>query len=170
MTTLAHRVSGLLLCSWSFSRPSAKRIRSENENFQKETINVVHKCIQRVFTASSPAFLDSSSSQTGTPIPLPQPQPCTCSVCPQHSLCHHAQGYAVDSYGSLQSRHSVAHTHEWCSTRRQCYSSLTNTWGHIIRPDHGQCMHNDTKEVPLCVVKMQLTQIQEGTNQCLTTM
>lgn len=29
-----------------------------------------------------------------------------------HSLSHYAQGYAVDSYGSVQSRHRVAHTHE----------------------------------------------------------
>lgn len=34
------------------------------------------------------------------------------AVCPQHSLCHHDQGYTADSSGSLQSRHRVTHTHE----------------------------------------------------------
>lgn len=96
--------------------------------------------------------------------------PAVPAVCPQHSLCHHAQGYTVDSYGSLESRHRVAHTHEWCSTRRQSYSSLTNTWGHIIRLDHGQCMHNETKGGSQCVVKMQLKQIQQANKQCMRTL
>lgn len=78
-----HTVSGLPLYSWSFYWPSAKRKTTEKENFQKETGNFVHNVSVlfrtfSVFTASSPAFLDSRSSQTGTPIPWPHPQRCTC--------------------------------------------------------------------------------------------